>query len=293
MTQSVHALLTALVDYAGLFPPAGLAMRRAAENYAAYRESPYSFALGRFVVPVSRLGELATEGRDLFRGDPWRLSALTGPKIAEDAAAIASFNVEHEGRAVIDSVEIKVADAAAIDSASRAIPQSLTVYFEIPVTDDPRQSLTRVAQNGWRAKIRTGGITPEAFPAAEGIVRFMAACREAGVAFKATAGLHHPIRCMKPLTYEPGAVSGTMHGFANVFLAAALILAGRSEENAIALLEEDELSAFTVGADGIDWRDETIAAPLIRQTRSEFALSFGSCSFEEPIDDLKSIGWLR
>jgi hypothetical protein len=146
--------------------------------------------------------------------------------------------------------------------------------------------LDAIRRHGQRAKIRTGGITPDAFPAVENVAEFLRACKAHGVAFKATAGLHHPLRCVKPLTYEPNAVLGTMHGFLNVFLAAALL------EHADAILAEEDPAAFTFDDDGASWRGHRVSTKEIATMRREFATSFGSCSFEEPIADLKELGWL-
>ncbi|HET7433626.1 MAG TPA: hypothetical protein VFN10_02820 [Thermoanaerobaculia bacterium] len=143
-----------------------------------------------------------------------------------------------------------------------------------------------IAQHGLRAKFRTGGVTQDAFPTAAAIAAFLRACRKQRVAFKATAGLHHPLRCVKPLTYEPNAAVGMMHGFLNVFLAAALI------DDAEAVLAEEDASAFAFDDDGVTWRDQRVETEELRAMRRDFAISFGSCSFEEPIGDLKELGWL-
>lgn len=145
--------------------------------------------------------------------------------------------------------------------------------------------LGELARRNLRAKIRTGGITTDAFPAIPDVARFIRACRDHGVSFKATAGLHHPLRCVKPLTYDNGAPTGTMHGFLNVFLAAAL--PDRAEE----ILAEDDPRAFAFDHEGVTWRDARVSTAALAAMRT-FATSFGSCSFEEPIGDLQALGWL-
>lgn len=145
--------------------------------------------------------------------------------------------------------------------------------------------LPELKRRGLRAKIRTGGVTEDAFPSPEAVAAFIRACRAAGVAFKATAGLHHPLRCVKPLTYEPNAAVGTMHGFLNVFLAAAL------PDDAEAVLRETDANSFAFDDDGVTWRGRRVTNDELRAMR-ELAISFGSCSFEEPIQDLKALGWL-
>ena len=146
--------------------------------------------------------------------------------------------------------------------------------------------LDAIKRHGQRAKIRTGGITPDAFPAIGNVAEFLRACKAKGVAFKATAGLHHPLRCLKPLTYEPNAPVGTMHGFLNVFLAASLL------DHADEVLAESNARAFVFDDDGASWRGHRVSTDDIIAMRRDFATSFGSCSFEEPIGDLKELGWL-
>jgi hypothetical protein len=118
------------------------------------------------------------------------------------------------------------------------------------------------------------------------VIDFMSACRRDGVAFKATAGLHHPVRGEYRLTYEPDSPIGMMYGFLNVFIAAALLYAGESEETAQAALEESDASAFSFAEDAIQWRDKRIGLDQILASRSKFAISFGSCSFREPVEEL-------
>ena len=155
-------------------------------------------------------------------------------------------------------------------------PKGRTVYVE-------GVAIPELAKRGLRAKIRTGGVTPDAFPSAQSIAQFIRECRNHQVAFKATAGLHHPLRCVKPLTYESNAPTGMMHGFVNVFMAAAI--PDRAEE---VLLDRE----FSFDDDGVTWRDVRVTTEEIARMRRTFAISFGSCSFEEPIADLKELGWL-
>jgi hypothetical protein len=256
--HALRALLEGLIDYAGLFPPAGLSMQDAVRNYARYREGRFAFALGRFVVPAERATEVPAE---------FPVSILWRPGIDLAVADTATL----EARAASDE------EIAAIANAAQG-----TVFVEVA---DP-SLIPAIAEHRLRAKIRTGGITPDAFPAIDDVAAFIDACRKAGVAFKATAGLHHPLRCLKPLTYEPEAPTGTMHGFLNVFMAAAL------PDHGGEVLREEEAAAFTFDDDGASWRDHRVSTTDLRRIRRELAISFGSCSFEEPIADLQELGWL-
>jgi hypothetical protein len=139
---------------------------------------------------------------------------------------------------------------------------------------------------GLRAKIRTGGVTTRAFPSVEHVATFIRECRQRKVPFKATAGLHHPIRCAKPITYESDAPVATMHGFVNLFIAAAL------PGSATQILREENARAFGFDDGGIWYRDLRITTDELARVRQLYAVSFGSCSFEEPIRDLQELGWL-
>ena len=153
--------------------------------------------------------------------------------------------------------------------------------------------MAAVAAAGARAKIRSGGITADAFPSSADVARFLATARRHGLALKATAGLHHPLRGEYRLTYEDDSPQGTMHGFLNVFLAAAGLWSDQLDEaGARELLDERNADAFLVEADGIRWRDLVIDRVALGAGRQNFALSYGSCSFAEPVEDLQGLGLL-
>jgi hypothetical protein len=298
--ESLRVLLGGIVDYAGLFPPAGLDMATSTRNYAKYAEGEHSWALGRFIVPVSRLEEFNFSVADLPAGggaSPWRLSALTGSDLSADLERIRRFNRwqrERDARirAVIDTVEIKAATPELVAQASREPTDSLRVFYEIPIDRDPKELVDAIARTRRSAKVRTGGVTREAFPAAGDITRFLDAALSAGISFKATAGLHHPIRGTRFLNYEKNAPTGMMHGFLNLFLCAAYMCAGMSRQEADPIMKEDDAAAFRFDDAGVLWRGHRLSGSDIAAARSTFAFSFGSCSFEEPLGDLKEIGLL-
>jgi hypothetical protein len=124
------------------------------------------------------------------------------------------------------------------------------------------------------------------------LARFIQACADAGVPFKATAGLHHPLRGKYRLTYEAGSPHGMMFGFLNVFLAAALARTGLTARELAMLLEESDATAFAFTESGASWRGRNVSRTEISAVRHHVALSFGSCSFREPVDDLRSLGLL-
>lgn len=287
--HSLHILLKSLIDYAGLFPPSGLSMADAVANYDRYRVSPDAWALGRFIVPAARLAEF--EQWFVANRTPWHLSALIGQNASEDLARIAEFNAGHQHAAIIDTLEAKATRPSEVQALRREVPDSIILYFEIPTKEDPRPLIDAIGAAHSRAKIRTGGLTDEMFPPAEQILRFLESCISANVAFKATAGLHHPVRCLRPLTYERDSPSGTMHGFLNFFLAAAFLLDGMAAEDLKTLLLEEDPSSFALEETSISWRGHRLSQSRLLESRA-LAASFGSCSFEEPMEDLLALNLL-
>jgi hypothetical protein len=300
--NAAGVLLRDLIDYAGLFPPASLAMAPAVANYDAYSQSEWDWILGRFIVPVSRLDEFEKAFSALPASAPgsgftnWRLSVLPGSDVVADVACICEFNARMTNsscsrRAVVDAVEVKVASSQEITRLSKMIPAEFATYFEVPLSDCI-ECIAEVAGCGRRAKIRTGGETADKFPAPESVIEFIRLCAAGSVPFKATAGLHHPLRSMHRFTYQPESPSGVMHGFINVFLAAAFLRAGMDRHLSAALLEEQSSQAFQFDGDGVGWRQHRLSRNEIGAARRSFAISFGSCSFTEPIDDLRSLHFL-
>jgi len=293
---AIAELLRDLIDYAGLFPPASLAMMPSVANYDAYSRLEWNWILGRFIVPVARLGEF----EEAFAGLPspapgtqvmnWRLSALLGFDPVADVARIREFNARMERssrKARVESVEVKVAGPGEVTRLSGIIPAELVTYFEVPLASCG-ECIAVVAGSRRRAKMRTGGETADKFPVPGSVIEFIRLCAAANVPFKATAGLHHPLRSVHRFTYQPESPSGIMHGFLNVFLAATFLRAGMDAKLAVQVLGEQSEQAFTFDADGAGWRDHRVTRNEIAAARQGFAVSFGSCSFMEPIDDLRA-----
>jgi len=291
---TVRALMRRLVDYAGLFPPAALSMEDAARRYAAHLASPEAWMLGRFVVPVERLSELADAAMPYtgLGGDAWRLSALIGADPAAAGPKIRAFNTTHRGRFVVDVVECRAVSAGSVGASIGALPGELRIFVELPLLDDPRAMLLEIRTAGAWAKMRTGGVTADAFPSAREIGRFIARAAELYIPFKATAGLHHPVCGEYPLTYEPDASRARMFGFLNIFTAAVFAQLHMHERVLTEIVSEEEPAAFQFGEFGLEWRGRTATARQVTSARSSLGLAFGSCSFLEPVDGLRAIGLL-
>jgi len=295
LKQSLHILLTEIIDYAGLFPPASLEMEQAIANYARYRDDPNAWMLARLIVPVARLAEFETIAERTFPHDsatPWRLSVLAGADLAADLAAIEAFNARHTaGTRWIDTIEWRAGGLTEIRAAKRILPSRLIAYVELPIHDEPHPLIAELAELGMRAKVRTGGVLPEVFPPAVDLLRFLAACAATALPFKATAGLHHPIRATYRLTYAPDSAEELMYGYLNVFLTAAFLRAGLALDAALDVLQERDPAAFQFDDRGVAWRGHQLSNMQLLQAR-QLAVAFGSCSFREPIEGLEALGLL-
>ncbi len=290
VAASLHAMLTGLIDYAGLFPPAGLDMPAAVENYARYHEGEHAELLARFIVPASRLGEFEFAANSRVSGAAWHLSVLI-TDVARDMPAIAEFNQRAAGKFVVDTVELKAGSLEEVLHSRVLIHHSITPYFEIAPASVPAL-LPVILRVSGRVKIRTGGITANVFPSSEVVADFIRECVHFEVAFKATAGLHHPVRCLRPLTYAPNAPTGMMHGFLNVFVASALARQGADRSQLVEVLQCEDANEFRFGDVGLTRRDLSASVADIAAARDLLAISFGSCSFEEPVADLQQLGLL-
>ena len=240
-------MLERLIDHAALFPPASMSLEDALAEDRRARESPHAEVLNRFVVPAARLDELPD--------DRPALSVVLAD--VEQAELLA-------GAAGVEAVELvldgpRPQPANLIATYHELEPLGVETYFELVLDDDWRDSVPAaigaVAAVGGRAKLRCGGAFT---PSVEQVALVIACCRDAGVPFKCTAGLHHAVR------------RGEEHGFLNV-LAATTAPRGRLDS---VLAEEDAGELDVEGAD-----------------RGLF-VGFGSCSWREPVDDLVELGLL-
>jgi hypothetical protein len=299
--ESTRALVHAVIDYAGLFPPASLDMAATVSHYAKHRAAAERWALARLVIPVPRLGEFERLAKDVLptggaagddSEDHWPITVLSAATndaaLEDDLNVIERFNKRHgepgEGRALIDAIELKAKNANAIEHALELMPDELFPWFELPWDADNRGMLAALSEMESGAKVRTGGTTPEAHPGPLELARFLAHCKAADVPFKATAGLHHPFR------HRNESVGCDQFGFVNVFFGAALLWHGAIEQEELEMLLADTHSRnFEFTPTSISWKGRTLGLVQIREAREKFARSFGSCSFDEPIGDLKSL----
>ncbi len=298
MKASLRALLSGVIDYAGLFPPAQLPLDVALANYLKYRESADAWMLGRFVCPAARLTEIP-EGVE-----------LTVSAIGRGGDTIDSFSAGIEANLVAiraSSLRVEVLEAklpagftdydllgGAIEEILPSVKAAgLSVFLEPPTLAKSKiQNVVDVLAEydppkPLGIKLRTGGLEAKAFPSSAQLAHAIHyACRE-GVRLKATAGLHHPFP-----RYDEN-LQARMHGFVNVFAAGVLgRVCGLGEHDVRAILEEEDPARFRFEDDALYWGDLKATTEQIREARRDAVLSFGSCSFDEPREDLRALGWM-
>ncbi len=287
----MRTALAGIIDYAGLFPPASCTMTRAASSYDSYRGSPDRWMLGRFIVAASRLDELGQVVDQAGFGtpvDPWPLSVVMGVNMPAELALITAFEQNWGAKGfVADALEYKVSSAGHALATEAELPAQLTRFLEVPPHGPYDQVIEAIGHVSAYAKIRTGGTTPDLIPSSADVLAFLQAVIKHDVPFKATAGLHHPFRGQYPLTYDDDAERATMFGFVNLLAATAELMRTGDADQALQILEEGDPGAFVRSGDELTWRGNLYDAATLAATRDRGFLSFGSCSFREPVDELQ------
>ena len=298
------AALGHLIDYAGLFPPASREMEGAVAGYRAARTGSAAWIAGRFLCPTSRLEELAglLTATMTADEDPWEVGAVFDEEPGIAASHAATFHRYTDPAARITSAEAGISHGAGraeietIFKAAASITAEVVPFLEVPRTEAWEEEIPIVVDHiadtrtDWRrnggAKIRCGGLGPTAFPSPEQVACFIIACTRRGLPFKATAGLHHPVR------HWDEDLDVMRHGFLNLLLATAV--AAEADDvpfhEVAAVVAERDASAFSVGAGSIAYRDHRFPIRSVAAVRTSGFTAYGSCDFQEPVSDLVSMG---
>ncbi len=301
--------MNGLIDYAGLFPPASLNLADALEEYSRYLPSADNWMLGRFIIPAAdlsslpilppawRFSVLGHSGKDadeftlnlktdLARLQTFRQTQTASTDVFELRLPLTVFNSPSQLRDLLDQASHQLAGQ-----------HNLIVFYEIPMDEEWRRNMTAVIEaisqlnrrnnrrNGF--KLRCGGVVASAFPTAEQIAHALLQCRDHQVPFKATAGLHHPIR------HYNESVQTKMYGFVNVFGAGILAFVHNlPPEQTIPILNDEEPRNFDFSETRFSWKNLFAASEEIAQARNNLLISYGSCSFDEPREDMLKLGWV-
>lgn len=324
MKKSLKAFMREIIDYAGLFPPANLSLDTSIQKYAAYRTGEEAWMLSRFIIPAGRLSELEPYHEELFEdGKPFDFSVLGSntdtlsdfrEEIEQVIESCQKFHQRHGGRVTTDILEMKLPKEAALsedrnlirqvlDNAAEAAGSSAEtpryVFYEGYFAESWKNDIPAIieaisayneeaggeknyAYSGF--KLRCGGVEAHMIPEVEKVAHSINTAREYNVPIKCTAGLHHPVR------HYDDSVQTKMHGFFNVFGGAMLAYAhDLNDEELGEILKEEDPENFSFTDHDFRWKDLSVTVEELEELRDVAVISFGSCSFEEPIEDLQRL----
>lgn len=324
MKASVQAFLEGIVDYAGLFPPAGLSLDTSIHNYRDYRQSQEAWMLGRFVIPAARLEELKPYD-DLFEQEqPYAFSVLGKGTDTVDSyrrelkqmvEQVRQFHDHYKGKVTTEVLEVKLPREVVLghdgELLQRLFEESIRqlegsdelphdIFFEAYLEESWKNDLQHVLQGVHRYreqysdkstrlgfKLRCGGLKATLFPSLEQVAFVINGVREYDIPLKCTAGLHHPVR------HYSDSVATKMHGFLNIFGGTLLHKEHNlSQEDLLGILQEEDAEHFSFTEGQFCWGDYAISVERIAELRRQAIISFGSCSFDEPREDLRELDLL-
>ena len=311
---SLKEFCGSIIDYAGLFPPASLELAQAFHNFVFYRLGEYKWMLGKFIIPARRLAELGNLLDDMKIEGKVPLSVIGSGSdntrefselFRKDAEEIKGFVSKYPGAVSVDAFELRLPSdlfnsednseliktiSGVSSSLENILGRNIPVFFEVNLTKNYEAEIIRTVETigalnkGCGYKLRTGGTEASAFPEPEVIAFAIMTCCEFDVPMKCTAGLHHPIR------HYDDEVKAVMHGFMNVFAAGILAYTSNLDETEIIeVLTDEDPYEFLFTENGLTWNENEITIGEIKAAREKLMLSYGSCSFDEPIDDLRSL----
>lgn len=317
--KSINSFCNGIIDYAGLFPPAKLDLKTSFENYINYKNSDYRNLLSRFILPSGLLNELKDLIEKKYTSEnDIKLSILANSsenlddfhlKLSETLNSIQQFKSELSDSINIDLLEIKIPDELLSghkesyvtefinrisDEVIKNLSEDTFFFLEGNTNDDWKDNIKKLINGIYHHnliiyynagfKLRTGGIKPDMFPSSEIISHSIKECIDRNVKIKFTAGLHHPFR---NYDYE---LRTFMHGFINVFSAGLIAYRHNLSINGMNdILNDENGNNFVFSMNCFSWKDWKICIEEIELARANLMISFGSCSFDEPIGDLKKL----
>lgn len=325
--SAIYLFMENLIDYAGMYPPARLPLTDALQRYLSYRKNKYSTFLSRFICPAGKLDELSTRVSTLMADEKPVVLSVTGQPHESTAEFLSGLQGDigkmerlyrrRNNRVTIDFYEIKFPAELLEKPAAGEIQSFLKkttglfqenfdspvrLFFEGDFRGNWEERLTAIF-NGFRRyresapeqtgslpgfKIRCGGETLDAYPSPAQVAFTLVQTAHYRIPLKATAGLHHPIRHFNK------AAGVQMHGFINLFGTGILLYHSPQQAYLAREIIEDEIPAhFQFNERGFFWKDLFVPVKTIREARSRFLISYGSCNFEEPIQDLADLGYFN
>lgn len=296
MRASIERMLDGAIDYAGLFPPAKQSMEVAVRDYLRFVDGPEAWIVSRFVCSASRLAEFEQVVSRLQPAPsiPMTVVGTGGPDLdafesalEADAGAMTKFEEMLGDACPIEAFEIRTPSAEDLPTVIEDLGgfDEIDVFVEVPLGDAIPESLAQIAESEWLgAKARTGGLTPDAFPAPSALAAFLQSCLHLDVPFKLTAGLHHPLH------HFDREIGTPMHGFLNAFAATALAMEhDLSKSDIERVLGEESGDALRFTPDAVEWGEYRVGLEGLDDMRA-LLVGFGSCSVTDPLKGLKKLG---
>src|SRR5262249_50767951 len=276
VSGSLCALLDQSIDYAGMFPPCGLALDPALRNQSEYVRSPEAWMPTKFVLPLEQSNKTKQLLSECGPSHPLRVCVL-GPKTTKADAFLDGL---HNAETTIRSFSRYDTDLLSIGHLEMFLPEDvdstclkearasigkLPVFWEAP-PERAEEAIRLLAGHNsgediatFGYKLRTGGVTADAFPASAQIALALVMSAKNQLPIKFTAGLHHPIREFR------GEVKTKMHGFLNVLGAAVLAAEHQWDvDQAAMMLEEEDPRSFSFTNDSFAWRDWKIGVERLQ-----------------------------
>jgi len=330
MHTAFKAFMWGLIDYAGLFPPAKLPLDQAFNNYVSYQHEPDAWVLAKFICPVMLLKDLIPY-KVVIQENSLDISLTVLPSgiemrstflecFPEDLQEINQFLQKMDQGITVDALEFRIFPELLNHNTQPALHlflneisetlesagfSNVQLFFELNQSegwiDKMKQFTEEIAlfnqdlvktEKSSRSvtaglKLRCGGEKPENVPSPEEVAQTIHSCVIAGIPFKATAGLHHPVR------HYDTSLKTTVHGFLNIFGSALLAYHHRLTQVEIqSIIMEEDPAQFIFDGHLFQYQQWSIDSDQMNILRKELVISFGSCSFDEPREDLIQLGLL-
>ena len=303
-SASLQHFLDKLIDYAGLFPPAKLEIQPSLKNYAEHIHSTDRWIMSQFIIPVSRLHAIPSDVMEKY-SEVFPLSlSLISPDICNEIDIATQILEKYENLTIFTGHESRISVLSTFSQHLLDIHQlrknqnlDFVSFYEVEPSDNwvsqMNEAVSKISifnaeyETNIGFKLRCGGVEAYMFPSAEDIAHAILACREAGVPMKFTAGLHHPVR------HYSESVKTKMYGFFNIFIGGMIAHKfSLGIDTIITALLDDNPENFTFDENGLSWKKYSISNFEIQKYRQESFISYGSCSFDEPREDLQKLGLL-
>lgn len=296
--------MSGLIDYAGLFPPADLNLKSSINNYSNYIRGSRNWMMSKFILPSSKISGLNDNLMKHFNSDfPLNLSLISSDFYL-DKVELTSLMDNFPGIVFCTGVESRIHEINQFESlyeknriVCSEFDRPIQTFYEIERNSNWENEVKQIVKQlsdlnkNYRLnhgfKLRCGGVEKNHFPSSQECAIAINLCRDYNVAMKFTAGLHHPMR------HFSESVGTRMYGFFNIFIGGMMSYKFQLNiESLLEILEDENANHFQFSDNGVSWKNFDLSQQELQKLRSEAFISYGSCSFEEPCEDLKNLGLL-